>query len=274
MDHGSVNNTLGSFMIKFPTVKNKKVDTEVQESYDNLWKHEWRDLHKVGPGVRTRNRILLKYFKKYITSGSVLDAGCGDGSLLIKLHQVYQDSLEYDAGDISEEVLQIIRAQPFIGEIFLLDLEKSSTIPSKTYTAVICSEVLEHLKDWQLAVGYISTLLEKDGFLFITVPAQMKYWGPHDEFALHYRRFEIDEIENHLRQNGYQIKESKYWGWPFYWLYYTLILNRTPPKIVMREVTSPIKRFAANIFFSLFLIDDLFSTRWGRRLFLVAKKMH
>ena len=261
-----------SFMIKFSSMNNKNIDSDVQQTYDELWKHEWRDLHKIGPGVRTRNRILLKYFKKYISAGTMLDAGCGDGSLLIKLHKVYQNSLQIDAGDISDEVLKILKPYAFIDQFFLLDLENKSSLPEKKYTAVVSSEVLEHLKDWELAVDNIIDMVENDGFLFITVPAQMKYWGPHDEFAKHYRRFEVGQIENYLKSKGFCIKERKYWGWPFYWLYYSFILNRTPPKVVMEEVTSPLKRFVSNIFFSLFLFDDLFSTPWGRRLFLVAQK--
>ena len=253
---------------------NEKINGEVQKEYDNLWKHEWRDLHKVGPGVRTRNRILIKLIKKYLSRGSVIDVGCGDGSLLIDLNAAFKGSFHYDAGDISDEVLQIIKAQKFIEHGFLLDLENKTTLPEVPYTAVICSEVLEHLKNWEMAVDNLSNLLEKDGFLFITVPAQMKYWGPHDDFALHYRRFEIGQIEEYLKTKGYSIKESKCWGWPFYWLYYSYVLNKIPPKNVMEEVTSPFKRFSSNILFNLFRFDDLFSTRWGRRLFIVAQKKY
>ncbi len=255
-------------------MKNKNIDSDVQETYDNLWKNEWRDLHKVGPGVRTRNRILTKLIMKYLSNGSVIDVGCGDGSLLIDLYDTFRNSFKYDAGDISDEVLQIIKAQKFIQHGFLLDLENKATLPKLTYTAAICSEVLEHLKKWETAIDNLSDLLDKDGFLFITVPAQMKYWGPHDDFALHYRRFEIGQIEEYLKTKGYVIKESKCWGWPFYWLYYSYVLNKISPKNVMEEVTSPFKRFSSNILFFLFHFDDLFSTKWGRRLFIVAQKRY
>lgn len=259
-------------MIKSSSVETKKINHDVQENYDTLWKNEWHDLHKIGPGVRTRNRILLKFFKKYITTGTVLDIGCGDGSFLIKLHNAFQNSLQYNAGDISEEVLQILKLQSFIDECFLLDLENQSTLPSQKYTAVISSEVLEHLEDWQAAINSLSDLVDNSGFIFITVPAQMKYWGPHDEFALHYRRFEIGQIENVLKAHGFCIKESKCWGWPFYWLYYSFVLNKTSPQKVMKEATSSFKKLASTILFALFLFDDLFSTPWGRRLFVVAQK--
>ncbi len=44
---------------------NDNIDRQQQEKYERLWENEWRDLHKIGPSVRTRNRILLRYFLKF-----------------------------------------------------------------------------------------------------------------------------------------------------------------------------------------------------------------
>lgn len=259
-------------MVKFFIVNNIPINRKDQDRYNDLWKNEWHDLHKIGPSVRTRNRILIKFFRKYVHQGKILDAGCGDGSLLIELHKIYQNDLDYEAGDISNNALQILESFDFISSHYLIDLEQKSTLPSQKYIAVISSEVLEHIKDWKKAVNNIASLVEQNGFVFITVPAQMKYWGQHDEFALHYRRFEINEIEDYLRSQGFQVKESICWGWPFYWIYYSFFLNKTPPQLVMKEITSPIKKVISKILFSLFFIDDFFSTKWGRRLFIVAQK--
>jgi SAM-dependent methyltransferase len=249
----------------------EEINRQQQEKYEQLWGNEWQDLHKIGPSVRTRNRILLRYFKKYLTRGSVLDTGCGDGNLLRILHQFYQNKITCHAGDISETAIAAVDKLGFIQSSAIMDLENSASLPAGTFTAVVSSEVLEHIQHWQKALQNLTRHVADQGYIFITVPAQMKYWSEHDEFAGHFRRFEQGEIEQELVNAGFEIKESWCWGWPIYWLYYTLVLNKTPPQSVMKEVTSPFKVWASRILYALFFIDDLFHTPQGRRLFIVAQ---
>jgi len=248
------------------------INRQQQEKYERLWGNEWHDLHKIGPGVRTRNRILLRFFKKFVQNGSVFDSGCGDGNFLLLLHNHYRNNLTYHAGDISQTAIAAVKNMSFVKNATIIDVEKSSSLPQRKFDAVVSAEVLEHIDKWQQALKNLIRLVDDKGFLFITVPAQMKFWSKHDDFAKHYRRFEQGQIELELKNSGFEIKESWCWGWPVYWLYYTIILNNTEPQSVMKDVASPIKRFIANILYLLFFIDDLFHTGHGRRLFIVAKK--
>ena len=118
----------------------------------------------------------------------------------------------------------------------------------------------------------LSSILKPGGFLFITVPHGMKYWGANDEFAKHYRRFEIGQIQSELEELDYQILERICWGFPTYWLYYTLLLNNTNPKKNMGGQYSHLKKILSNTLYIIFHIDDLFKNNLGRRLFIVAQK--
>jgi SAM-dependent methyltransferase len=251
---------------------NDNIDRQQQEKYERLWENEWRDLHKIGPSVRTRNRILLRYFLKFIQSGTVFDSGCGDGNLLILLHKHYKRNLVYHAGDISETATAAIRELDFIQEASIIDVANAASLPKKKFSAVISSEVLEHIEDWENSLQNLVKLVEHHGYLFITVPAQMRYWSIHDDFAKHYHRFEQGEIENVLIDAGFELKESWCWGWPIYWLYYTFFLQNMNPKSVMKDITTPAKRITSSILYASFFIDDLFRTKLGRRLFIVAQK--
>jgi len=251
---------------------NDNINRQQQEKYEQLWSNEWHDLHKIGPGVRTRNRILLRYFKKYIQTGSVFDSGCGDGSLLWLLHNNFQKNLIYHAGDIAETAIVTVRKFDFIHEATIIDIENSSSLPQKKFTVVVSSEVLEHIECWQKSLRNLTELVEDQGFLFITVPAQMKFWSSHDDFAKHFRRFELGQIEFELNNSDFEIKESWCWGWPVYWLYYTIFLRNIKPQSVMKNITSPIKKISSHILYVLFFIDDLFHTKHGRRLFIIAQK--
>lgn len=243
-----------------------------QNLYDELWKNEWRNLHGIGPSVRTMNRILTHLVKHFLPSGIIFDVGCGNGSLLSTIYDKKKSDYQYEAGDISNEALKCVSTFPFISKTYQIDIEENSTLPQNHYDAILCTEVLEHIAPWEHAIMNMAKMLEEDGLLFITVPAQMKYWGKHDEFAHHYRRFEKGQIETLLMTLGFDIEKSISWGWPFYWLYYTFVLNQYPPKNVMHNVSSPFKRFASSLLYFLFYLDDLFSTKYGRRYFIVAKK--
>lgn len=243
-----------------------------RRKYNKLWKKEWKSLHKIGPGLRTKNRILLKLFKKYTHKGSVVDVGCGDGTFLDLLHNHYSDTLSYEGTDISNEALALAKNFEFIQKIYLTDIVDKSSFPKKKYDVVVSSEVLEHIKNWKLGLRNMIDILENGGLIFITVPHGMKYWGPHDEFAKHYRRFEKGEIEKELERLGLEIEESICWGWPIYWLYYTFVLNKSDPKSAMKDIKSPLKVILSNLLYVLFHIDDLFNTIKGRRLFIVAWK--
>ena len=74
---------------------------------------------------------------------------------------------------------------------------------SNTYSHVICSEVLEHLKDDRLAIAEIyRTLKRPNGIVIITVPHRRRYFGYDDRYVNHYRRYEISEIKERLQSAG------------------------------------------------------------------------
>jgi SAM-dependent methyltransferase len=249
-----------------------KIDREIQGQYNQLWQNEWRELHQVGPSVRTRNRFLIRFFKKYLSSGSVIDTGCGDGQFLKLLYHSFGDRFSYTAGDISDQALQAVQKSGFIKDIWVIDVTFKETLPETKYSAVVSSEVLEHIEDWQTALTNITNLVNDKGYIFITVPALMKHWGIHDDFAHHIQRFEMGQIETVLEGLNFKILESTCWGWPMFDLYYRFILNRSAPESVMTAVTSPFKRMVSTCLYYLFFIDDLFKTSQGRRLFIAAQK--
>ena len=104
-----------------------------QQKYDKLWNEEWKNLHKIGPSVRSRNRILLKFFKKYIKQGKVLDSGCGDGTFLDILNNNYSNRLDYEGTDISKSAINLTKKFDFVNKTYITDLEKINTFPKKKY---------------------------------------------------------------------------------------------------------------------------------------------
>ena len=136
------------------------INQTVQAQYDKLWNNEWRYLLSVGPGVQTRLRIILKFIKKYMSHGSIIDIGCGDGKLLSNIYKTFNNNLTYNAAEISQSALDIVGKYSFIESTLIMDITNSSTLPTKLYTGVIASEVLEHIDDWKEALLNISNLVD------------------------------------------------------------------------------------------------------------------
>jgi len=245
------------------------MSSKKSEFYDQLWKNEWKNITTMGPGIKTRYRIILKLFKKYNLQGKIMDIGCGDGTLLSLLPQSNANKLF--GFDISPEAIEQTKKKKYISKLFLGDLTKKETLPQEKFDVVICSEVLEHIKDCSRAIRNISQMVKKGGVLLISVPHSRKYWTRHDSFSGHYKRFEKLEMEGELKKNEFEIIESLTWGFPIYAIYY-FFLKRIPPSKAVIEDDSVLKKFGSIILYSLFRIDDLFRSKRARKLFVVARK--
>ncbi|MFH1072206.1 MAG: class I SAM-dependent methyltransferase [Nanoarchaeota archaeon] len=237
--------------------------------YDAVWKEDWRDITAYGPSYQTRYRLIRKLIKKYnLTRGDLLDAGCGDGSLLVKLHQDWPH-LRVHGFDISGEVIQENKKKI---DLTIGDLSRKNTLPGKKFDIIICSEVLEHIKEYRKAIANLSALLKKRGYLIITSPYRMKQWTPHDDYARHVRRWEDGQLEKELERNNITILESFSWGRMIYRMYYTAFLARQDPKKLSSEKYAFFKRKVFGpVLYRLFMLDDLFRSK-GRTVIIVGKK--
>ena len=74
---------------------------------------------------------------------------------------------------------------------------------------IFCSEVLEHVEDYNKAIAELHRVLKYSGKIIITVPVHMGYWNKDDEFVEHYRRFNPDELKKELEYAGFKILKEK-----------------------------------------------------------------
>ena len=70
------------------------------------------------------------------------------------------------------------------------------------FSHTICSEVLEHIRDDVAAIQEFARVIRPAGCLLITFPHRKFYFGIDDRFVGHYRRYEILEMENKLKEYG------------------------------------------------------------------------
>lgn len=235
--------------------------------YNRLWKNEWTVGTEIGPSIKTRIRIVKKLINKYVQSGSILDIGCGSGRLWSSLRN--KGRMNILAIDISGEAVRQARESGLAA--MKADVTVLETLPQEEFDAITCVEALEHIEKDQIALGNISKLLKRGGYLFITVPHLMKYWTKNDEFYQHVRRYNRGELVQQLVRCNFEILENFTWGGLFY-KYYYLMKGELNQETIFSTKGMWYKRVFSIFLFFLFRIEDLVSVEDGVNLFIVAKK--
>lgn len=179
-----------------------------------------------------RKVLLISLLKKYKISKErfFLDIGGGNGFMSYAVQEQGYNSVLIEPGingvknAKSRDVKQIIHST--IGS---LKLNKDHI------EAVGIFDVLEHIEDDKAFLSSISENLNKDGVLFIMVPAFKLLWSHADVEAFHFRRYRIKQVKKLLQQTGFAIDYSSYF---FSFLFLPIFLFRTIPTMLGKEKNS------------------------------------
>lgn len=104
--------------------------------------------------------------------------------------------------DMSVPGMSIMRAEGYLCSV--LDIQRLG-LRSGGVKTIICSEVLEHIPQDNVALVELVRALAPGGRLIITVPLHRYYWSKDDQVVGHYRRYEPSELLTQLRQAGLQV---------------------------------------------------------------------
>ena len=66
-------------------------------------------------------------------------------------------------------------------------------------------DVIEHIDDDSAVLAKVRSMLARDAYLLLTVPAGAELWSAFDEAAGHYRRYTADELRAKLVAAGYRV---------------------------------------------------------------------
>lgn len=125
----------------------------------------------VNPGVLTR-----------VPSDSrrILDVGCGTGVLGRALKQGHPD--RYVAG-ITHSEQEAERAREVLDQVLIADLETCDFRDLGVFDCVICSHVLEHLRNPADVLARLRAVLASDGTILIALP-NVLYWRQRLQFVM------------------------------------------------------------------------------------------
>ena len=156
---------------------------------------------------RARNSVLAHVTRdivRQLPSGHrVLEVGCGTGNTLRMLIDSCPDARVIVGLDAFEEGLRYARRRT-AGPLVRARVEQAPF--GVLFDMVGMFDVLEHIPDDAGALRHLRTLLTRQGFLALTVPADKALWSRFDEESHHCRRYDVDGLRAVLTDAGFRVE--------------------------------------------------------------------
>jgi hypothetical protein len=225
----------------------------------------WDDAHRYSPAPRHRRRLITQWISR-LQFADCLDAGCAQPYLLEMMHQ---RQIPAHGCDISDEVIRRNKLQYPYAQFERLDLVRQVWPGGHRFDLVVCSEVLEHVDDWQAALASLTKMSQR--YLLITVPGGKIH--PIDRHIGHLRHFSGSELTTALGNQGMDVIRLRRWGWPMHSLYKRAINSIMPGQVYHsfgEKQYGYAKRLFSHIISVAFYINDVFP--WGGQLIILAQR--
>jgi ubiquinone/menaquinone biosynthesis C-methylase UbiE len=104
--------------------------------------------------------------------------------------------------DVSEEAVRQLKVRTCAP--VLVSNAAEIALRDECASTVICSEVIEHVKDDLEVLSEMARILQRSGELILTVPAHSYYFSYDDRFVQHWRRYRIPDLVKVLSTIGFQ----------------------------------------------------------------------
>ena len=209
----------------------------------------------------------------------ILDAGCGTGGLLTRLHlQGFKNTAGFD---LSTDAISytIKKGFPNVQLLNILDSDKAYSPGS--FDTIICNDILCLLDEGEdkAATDKLISLLKPDGSLIMNLPAGKFFKGTHDYVLGVQRRYSKDKMRQLAKECRVEITEMHYWPFMLSPLIFSLRLFQRGQLFVNKQkqyksdVSLP-HPFLNNIFYKLTSFENQTTNfkPWGSSIFVTMRK--
>ncbi len=218
------------------------------------------------------NRWMYDQFKHQL-KGEILEIGSGIGNIS-KL--VIKEGHVLTLSDYSEEYCEVLKKKfqgiTNVKEITSIDLlhpdfkNKYSAYKDK-FDSIFLLNVIEHIKDDDLAINNCQYLLKKKGHLILLAPAYPWLYASFDKQLGHCRRYSLRSLRGLLKKNNFNILSGSYFNFTGIagWLVFGKILNQKMLSSGEMAAFNKIVPFAK-------IIDKIFAKKIGLSIIVTGIK--
>jgi len=230
--------------------------------YNAIWSGGWDDMRLYGPMSR-QTRRLMKIMAADLRPQSILDVGCGEGSLLKALAENHPGA-NVAGIEIAENALHLARRTLPNGEFKVADIAAEPW--ARTFDLVVCADVVEHIEDDARALFNMAAMLNPGGHLIVaTLQGRMRRF---ETDIGHVRNYAQGELQQKIEDTGLKVERVIEWGFPFYSPLYRNLLEVLGNKGTMGRF-GPVRKLISHILYAVFMLN---STARGDYIFVRARK--
>jgi SAM-dependent methyltransferase len=202
-----------------------------------------------------RNKCIEAVVQKYGQKRVFFDVGGGNGFVAKGIQASGTEAILVEPG-----INGCLNAQKRkIKTIICSTLEDAGFFPDRL-PAVGLFDVVEHIEDDISFLKQIHRYLENEGLIYITVPAYKLLWSADDDYAGHFRRYTLAEMEQKLTSLGFDMLYSTY---IFSILPLPIFLMRTlPSKFLKTKSPSDLDKIKDEHGEKSSLLNDLLNKLW------------
>jgi ubiquinone/menaquinone biosynthesis C-methylase UbiE len=159
--------------------------------------------------MRLRSRKIRKNVPTAATH--MFDAGFGSGVYSFTLADKVKNII---AVDVEKKKIEYAKAVNYFENISFHEMDLTKlTFEDSTFDFIICSEVLEHIKNHSIAFSELARVLRKGGTMLITVPFDSKK-NQHEYTKWGHERpgYTENDIKGMCLRNGLTVVKSEGWS--------------------------------------------------------------
>ncbi len=151
------------------------------------------------------NKWLFKQIGPWV-KGDILEVGAGIGNFT----ELLKEKGRVTALDFNKDYIKILKKM-LGGRAGFGDIEKGKYFfKNGKFDAIICMNVLEHIKNDEKALKNMFNLLKKGGRLILLVPAHSFAYSGLDHDLGHFRRYNRNMVERKMKMAGFKIEKAFY----------------------------------------------------------------
>ena len=146
-----------------------------------------------------RNKCIIELVKKYSPGRLFFDVGGGNGFVSKGIESIGTETVLVEPGEQG-----CINAQKRKLPNIICSTLEDAGFDKDSIPSIGVFDVVEHIKDDVGILKSIHSYLEKDGLVYITVPAYNMLWSEEDNVGGHFYRYTLASLSDKLKKAGFE----------------------------------------------------------------------